>query len=85
MAELYTSAKWKRKREAILKRDAYRCVECKKYGRITQAVLVHHIKPFEEYPELALDSNNLESLCSACHNMKHPEKGTSGLKARRYT
>lgn len=82
MAELYTRAKWDRKRKAILKRDQYRCVECRKYGRITEAALVHHIKPLEDYPELAFDNNNLESLCIRCHNQKHPEKGTKGIKNR---
>jgi 5-methylcytosine-specific restriction endonuclease McrA len=35
---------------------------------------VHHIKPIEQYPELALVDENLESLCFACHNIEHPEK-----------
>lgn len=82
MTEFYLSTKWKKKREAILRRDHYRCVECKKYGRITEAVLVHHIKTLEEYPELALVSNNLESLCIKCHNQKHPEKGPKGINNR---
>lgn len=82
MAEFHGSTKWRKKRAAILRRDQYRCVECRKYGRITEATIVHHIKPYEEYPELAFKDSNLESLCASCHNNKHPEKGTKGLKAR---
>ncbi len=74
-SKFYKSQKWKRKREAILKRDGYRCVECRRYGRMREATHVHHIKELEDYPELALASGNLESLCSQCHNKKHPEKG----------
>lgn len=75
MAGFYTSAKWKRKKEFVMKRDGYLCVECKRYGRKTPAVLVHHIKALEEYPELKLEATNLESLCESCHNKRHPEKG----------
>jgi 5-methylcytosine-specific restriction endonuclease McrA len=29
---------------------------------------VHHIKPKREYPDLALDIENLMSLCRMCHD-----------------
>jgi 5-methylcytosine-specific restriction endonuclease McrA len=82
MTDFHRSARWRRKRAAILRRDKYLCVECKKYGRISEAVIVHHIKPVEEYPELGYISSNLESLCAACHNAKHPEKGVAGIRGR---
>lgn len=71
----YKSKRWKSKRLAILRRDKYLCQECKKYGKIKEAVTVHHIKHADTHPELAYDDNNLESLCQGCHNKKHPEKG----------
>ena len=71
----YKSKRWLRKRENILRRDKYLCQHCKRYGRRREAVTVHHIKHFEEYPELALTDSNLISLCQACHNKCHPEKG----------
>ena len=75
MAFNYKSGKWKRKRAAILKRDKYLCQECKKYGRQRDAVTVHHKKHVENNPELAYENDNLVSLCQACHNKMHPEKG----------
>ena len=72
--EFYLSAKWKRKRQYILKRDGYECQQCRRYGRHVEATEVHHIKHLDEYPELALCSENLVSLCHACHNAMHPEK-----------
>ena len=71
----YKSGKWKRKRRSILKRDKFLCQECKKYGRRRDAQTVHHIKAVELFPELAFVGNNLISLCNACHNKAHPEKG----------
>lgn len=71
----YKGKRWKKKRAAILARDGYLCCECRKYGRRRDAVTVHHIKHVDEYPELAYVDSNLESLCQACHNKKHPEKG----------
>ena len=71
----YRSQRWRVKREAILRRDKYICQYCKRYGKIVEAVEVHHIKHLEDHPELALDSNNLISLCKACHRKQHPEKG----------
>ena len=48
----YNSARWKRKREKILRRDGYMCRNCRKFGRSREATEVHHIQPADEYPEL---------------------------------
>ena len=45
-----------------------------------EATEVHHIKHLDEYPELAYDNDNLVSLCHACHNARHPEKGRTARK-----
>lgn len=70
-------------RAAILRRDGYRCQMCKRYGRMRQATTVHHIKHLDEYPELAMDPDNLVSVCAACHAELHPEKGTKSNERRR--
>lgn len=75
MTDIHKSMRWKKKREQILRRDKYMCQDCKRYGKRVDATEVHHIKHVDEYPELAFDSNNLISLCAACHNKRHPEKG----------
>ena len=67
----YNTKKWKEKRLKILRRDKYICVECKRYGKITEATTFHHIYPYELYPELRLNTNNLISLCEKCHNEMH--------------
>jgi len=79
----YKSKVWRQARTAALVRDHYLCVRCLQLNDATKrrrprpAVLVHHIKPLEQYPELALELDNLESLCADCHNVLHPEKGAA--------
>ena len=84
--QFYDSAVWKRKRLDILKRDRFECQDCRakleaavKEGRwlsekdkkIARAQQVHHIQELREHPELALDDDNLVSLCIPCHNLRH--------------
>lgn len=78
----YNSAAWIKCRESVLIRDDYLCQECLKQGILTPADMVHHIKHFLDYPELALDEDNLTSLCNPCHNKEHPEKGGGQKKGK---
>lgn len=80
--DFYTSKRWIKKREMILRRDGYMCQMCKRYGRRVQATTVHHIEHYEDRPDLALVNSNLISLCAACHNKQHPEKGTGRGRLR---
>ena len=69
--QFYTSKKWKRKRNAILRRDGYQCQLSKRYGKMEAAEVVHHIFPIEEYPQYALADWNLISLSRTKHNTLH--------------
>ena len=40
-----------------------------------RATMVHHVQPLDVRPDLALDLDNLRSLCEVCHNRAHPEMG----------
>jgi 5-methylcytosine-specific restriction enzyme A len=73
--KFYNTKAWKKKRLYILNRDGYLCQECRKYGRNTEAKIVHHIIEVEDQPELKLKNDNLISVCPSCHNKEHPEKG----------
>lgn len=71
----YKSYKWQKLRLKALERDNYECIWCAEEGRVTtqhDAVLeVDHIKEIEYHPELALDLDNLRTLCKPCHNKRH--------------
>ncbi len=76
----YKSKAWRSKREYILKRDGYQCQECRKYGKNTEAKIVHHVIELEDDWTQRLKNNNLVSVCAACHNKIHPEKGGHKIK-----
>lgn len=60
---------WRRLRLLALQRDHYQCQLrlSKKCTRI--ATEVHHVKPIADFPELALDLDNLTSSCWNCHEL----------------
>ena len=82
MSDPHKTYKWRQKAQRILRRDHYQCQICKQYGITREATEVHHVKPWERYPELAYTDSNLISLCHACHNKQHPEKGIRGAHSR---
>lgn len=83
--KFYDGKEWKKLREHVKKRDNYECQECKRQGivridaneysesakRKKIALVVHHKKELEHHPELALDEDNLETICVDCHNKEH--------------
>lgn len=71
----YSSLTWKLKRQEILERDQYECQWCKENGKVTtqfDSILeIDHIKELADHPALALDNDNLRTLCKDCHNKRH--------------
>lgn len=77
----YKSKPWRAARAKRLEMDNYKCTDCMDlflhHGGVgpRDATIVHHVIPRETRPDLELDIDNLRSLCDACHNKRHPEKG----------
>lgn len=71
LMKFYKSKAWLTLRQEALKRDHYECQSCKRKGKYRRAKNVHHIKEVKKHPELALDLDNLESICIPCHNDEH--------------
>jgi len=65
--------RWQKLRKMYLKHNPL-CERCRGLGRVTLADTVHHKKPVEDYPELRLDWDNLESLCRDCHEIVEGRK-----------
>lgn len=71
----YRSKDWKTTSRVKLTEVGYRC-EARLPGCTGLAVEVHH-KLAIQTPEgwdLRLDWDNLEAVCTSCHNGRHPEK-----------
>ena len=78
-SRFYKSRLWRNKRNEIMRRDNNECQSCKEKGKMKPADVVHHIKHLKDHPYLALENDNLISLCHRCHYHKHsknrnPEK-----------
>jgi len=52
-------------RRAVFERDNYTCQECGVRGKYIEA---HHIKKYNDYPELRTELTNGITLCNTCHN-----------------
>jgi 5-methylcytosine-specific restriction protein A len=64
----YASPGWRAVREAVLIRDHYLCQTCLRQQRTTPADTVHHKVELRVDWSRRLDMDNLESVCSPCHN-----------------
>lgn len=71
----YRSKDWRRQSRAKLEAAQYKC-EARLSGCQLYAVEVHHIKPIQtrEGWDKRLEWENLEAVCTSCHNGRHPEK-----------
>ena len=75
--KFYKSIQWRAVRKLVLHRDAYLCQTCKRQGRITPATIVHHIVPVRYDSKMALEPDNLETMCASCNIAEHTERAMS--------
>lgn len=73
--KLYNSGAWAKLRAEALARDNHECIWCKARGGVTtkqhMTLEVDHIQEIETHPHMALDLDNLRTLCRRCHNKRH--------------
>ena len=75
------SREYKLWREAVFKRDNYRCSWCGDNGGGN--LNADHIKPFCDYPELRLAIDNGRTLCEDCHKKTDTFGGKNREKFRK--
>lgn len=71
LVRFYQWIEWRKLRLKALERDNFECQQCKRKGKYKKAQNVHHIKEVKLFPLLAMELENLESICITCHNDEH--------------
>lgn len=74
LIQFYKCKAWRRLRLKAIERDDNECQMCKALGKVHEVDNVHHIEEVKDFPERALDLNNLICLCYYHHNLVH-ERG----------
>jgi 5-methylcytosine-specific restriction endonuclease McrA len=64
------SNQWRELRKKAIEIYGNSCLKCGKEGNENSPINLDHIKPRKFFPELALDINNLQPLCSSCNKNK---------------
>lgn len=82
--EFYTSSIWRRTQARILRESHWECSRCKAKGFVVRANTVHHKKYVRDYPELALDDDNLEPICEKCHYDEHHRRKPAFINDERW-
>lgn len=67
-SEFYSTKEWRDLRWQVIEKAKGCCSVCGRNNK-THGVIMHvdHIKPRSKFPELELDSNNLQLLCEECN------------------
>lgn len=72
--KFYNSSQWKKLRAMIISRDNGLCICCLREGIVSVADIVHHVVETKSDWSKRLDSSNLISVCTSCHNEIHKSK-----------
>ena len=76
----YQSKEWVELRQLVKARDRYKCQICNVSVRDKGSSQVDHIIPRKSAPSLALDINNLRTLCRPCHNKFDAARGFKDMR-----
>lgn len=71
--KFYSWSVWRNTRAEVIDRDNKACKVCGKPNSIVR-LYVHHKKELKDFPSLALDKENLITLCGRCHNDIHEKE-----------
>ncbi len=73
--EVYADPQWPKARKYVIARANGLCEECSRSGRVKKGREVDHIIELTDDNKhewnIAYNPNNLQFLCSDCHNEKH--------------
>lgn len=76
--QLYATAKWRKLRKRQLQAEPL-CRYCLRSGFVTPATVADHIQPHRGKEWLFFDIENLQSLCTPCHNTQKRQEEIGGF------
>lgn len=89
-ADFYNSFFWRTLSHSVIKEHHNECYLCKRKGKISRAILTHHVKHLKSRPDLAYkkyyfdEKGNkqiqLMPLCHSCHEQIHERGAYQALK-----
>lgn len=80
ISKFYKSKAWQRLARRVIADHHGECFLCREKKKLTRAVLVHHVRPVKQFPELAYSRTYLDTdgehiqlmpLCFDCHERIH--------------
>lgn len=81
LSDFYNSREWRKLSKKVIRDGNGECLECKKMGKVTEAVLTHHVNELKTRPDLAYSLTytdekgetrpQLIPLCHDCHERIH--------------
>lgn len=75
LTKFYQSSQWRKMRAQALVRDNYLCQRCLAKGIVNdKRLIVHHKRELREDWGGRLNLDNLETVCTSCHNRLHKLK-----------
>lgn len=84
----YKEPRWLALRKRVLVRDKYLDQYWKRYGRLINAEMVHHVFPVEDFPQYQWEEWNLVSVAKSTHMMLHDRENDEltdkGMELLRY-
>ncbi len=78
----YKTSKWQKLRWSVLTRDLFTCQMCGKMEANTSQLVSDHIKPHRGNEALFWDRDNLQCLCTNCHNSAKQKEEQGSLHMR---
>ena len=73
---LKESKEYKVWRKSVFERDEYTCQKC---GQVGYELNAHHIKPYNQFKELATKKDNGVTFCKECHIKFHSKYGKKDI------